>query len=68
MPYTCYSYPGNKLPDSTRRDAAQAARRDLRNMPNICYSYPAMCFRYPGDAPSIPPGLRGMPFGSCFRY
>jgi hypothetical protein len=54
----------------------QAVRRGLRKMPYPCYSYPNMCFSYPDDAPwaapgrdAVPslPGLRGMPFGTCFR-
>jgi hypothetical protein len=78
MPFTCYSYPGDVPPDNANRDASQAARRHLREMPNPCYSYPNMCFGYPDDAPwGTPshdavspalPGLRGMPFGTCFRY
>jgi len=74
MPWSCYNYPA-AMPD---RDAGQAARRDLRRMPNPCYSYPSMCFSYPEDAPWAAPGrdtvppplssLRRTPFGSCFRY
>jgi hypothetical protein len=75
MPNPCYSYVPS---DSTSRDASQDARRGLRKMPYPCYSYPAICFSYPDDAlwgtprsdatPSVPPGLRGMTFGTCFRY
>jgi len=74
---TCYGYPAD-LPPGTAKDAgAQAALSDLRNMPYPCYSYPNMCFSYPGDEPwdtpsreATPslPGLRQMPAGSCFRY
>jgi hypothetical protein len=61
MPFTCYSYPGNVPSGSTRRDASQAARRDLRNMPYPCYSYPNMCFSYPGDEPWDTPSREAMP-------
>lgn len=72
MPLSCYSYPAR----TPGRDAARAARRDLRRMPASCYSYPMMCFSYPESTPQgggspiadrPPPGLRRMPFGSCFR-
>lgn len=77
MPITCYSYPADVPPGSGNDEAMQAVRRGLRKMPNPCYSYPNMCFSYPDDAPwAAPgrdagpalPGLRGMPFGTCFRY
>jgi len=73
MPWSCYSYPAG-TPD---RGTGQAARRDLRRMPSTCYGYPLICFSYPDATPRgggspiadrPPPGLRRMPFGSCFRY
>ncbi len=77
MPYPCFSYPADLPPGAGKRDAAHASPRD----PQIgypCFSYPHMCFSYPSDAPlgvrnpdaaQLPlPGLRRMPFGSCFRY
>lgn len=74
MPLSCYSYPAG----TPGRDAARAARRDLRRMPVTCYSYPLICFSYPDDMPPgggnpaadhpPPPGLRRLPAGSCFRY
>jgi hypothetical protein len=62
-------------PDGTNKGPARVARRGLREMPYSCYSYPLMCFSYPGDAswsvPSqdaAPPALRRMPVAPCFRY
>ena len=78
MPFTCYGYPADLPRGSGNGSAAQAVRRGLREMPNPCYRYPIMCFSDPDDmprnvpgrdgAPSAPPGLLRMPFGSCFRY
>jgi len=64
-------------PGGANKGTVRAARRGLREMPYPCYSYPNMCFSYPGDEPwdtpgseAVPPlpGLRQMPFGTCFRY
>jgi hypothetical protein len=75
MPFTCYSYPADMPPGGANKGTVRAARRGLREMPYSCYSYPIMCFSYPGDAPwSIPsqdavlPALRRMPATACFRY
>jgi len=71
----CFSYPSDFPPGGTNEDASQAARRGLREMPYPCYSYPNMCFSYPGEAlrsipgrDTVPPALRRMPGGPCFSY
>jgi len=78
MPITCYSYPADMPPGGTDTGTARVARRGLREMPYPCYSYPNICFSYPGDeprdtpsrdvTPSVPPDLRQMLGGPCFRY
>jgi hypothetical protein len=69
MPHACFSYPA---------DATQPTPPGLRRMPLICFSYPIMCFSYPGDLPPRtgnrdvaepgPNDLRRMPNTLCFRY
>lgn len=79
MPVTthCFSYPADAPLDAAGRGGARAPVPGLRAMPMTCYSYPLICFSYPDAAPRgggspvadrPPPGLRRMPFGSCFRY
>lgn len=67
MPLSCYSYPAR----TPGRDAARAARRDLRRMSATCFSYPDDMPPGGGNPAADhppPPGLRRMPAGSCFRY
>lgn len=69
----CFSYPQR----GENRGATRLASPGLRQMPYPCYSYPQMCFSYPGYEPrgggdlgtARPPatGLRRMPL-TCFRY
>ena len=79
MPKMCFSYQPDLPPEIGTRAAAPSA---LRGMPEAgpCFSYsidapqPAQrgwlgCFSYSVDAPQpTPPGLRRMPYSSCFRY
>jgi hypothetical protein len=69
MSKLCFSYPAAAPASIPSREAAQAARRDLRRMPNPCYSYPDVPQggRDPGAAQPSQPGLRRMPM-TCFRY
>lgn len=39
MPFSCYSYPSDVPAGFPDRSPAQAARRDLRRMPNTCFRY-----------------------------
>ena len=79
MPKMCFSYQPDLPPEIGTHAAAPPAPR---RMPEAgpCFSYsvdapqPAQrgwlgCFSYSVDAPqSAPPGLRRMPYGTCFRY
>jgi hypothetical protein len=76
MPWSCFSYSADVPTPSRTRKMTGSARFsypvDMNRMVNTA------CFSYPADVPSGPrkhdvaepllPGLRNMPFGSCFRY
>jgi len=78
MSKLCFSFPVDAPPGNGPRHAVPPALRDPLKMPYSCYSYSKLCFSYPDDTPrgdgnpgAAPPpwpGLRRMPFGSCFRY
>jgi hypothetical protein len=67
MPFSCFAY---------QVDVLQPAQRGWLHC--FCYSVDAPqsaqrgwlgCFSYSVDAPQpAPPGLRRMPYSSCFRY
>jgi hypothetical protein len=78
VPMRCYGYPADLPPGDAKDAGAQPYQPQLRRMPYPCYSYPNICFSYPGDeprdtpsrdvTPSVPPDLRQMLGGPCFRY
>jgi hypothetical protein len=78
MPWTCFDYPANVLPETRSTNAARGVPPGLRKMPaGSWFSYPASCSSYPADMPSATkapdaargtlPAVRRMPF-TCFRY
>jgi hypothetical protein len=78
MSKLCFSFPADASLSADGRGGAREPLPGLRATPMTCYSYPIMCFSYPDELPRDggnpaadqppPPGLRRMPFGSCFRY
>jgi hypothetical protein len=73
---TCFSYPTGVPASSGPRRMVNSAcfsyAADLRRMPaTYCFSFPAAAPLGAGKhdvAEPIPPGLRRMPGGTCFRY
>ena len=77
---SCFSYPADVPPGTGTRDAAQSAQCGYLN----CFSYPAdvppgtgtrdaarpspACSTASAIQADVPPGLRRMPGGTCFRY
>ena len=78
MPTTiCFSYPPSALPGAGNSRSTPPLLPAMRSMPLTCYGYPYSRFSYPGDESwdtprheAVPPlpGLRQMPYGTCFRY
>jgi hypothetical protein len=70
-----YSYPADGPPGAGSGDAGQRSQPGVRRMPFTCYRYPHSCFSYlddvsaaAGKRDAVLPGLRRMPYSSCFRY
>lgn len=73
MPWTCFSYSPDVLPEAGNLGVAQPSL-DLRRMPtSICFTN-TTCFRCPADAtanatqPDSAATVRRMPTSTCFRY
>jgi hypothetical protein len=79
MSKLCFSFPADAASAIEIRGATQSgAYACFSDQADVPLSMPSMCFSYSVDAsrgagnreagPPVPPGLRRMPFGSCFRY
>lgn len=68
MPNICFSYP-LVPPEIPGRVVAQPPSRDPRKIGYPCFSYPLMCYSYPGDMlPGIRTGAHKMTTTACIRY